>query len=210
MALLSATIKTIKRELPKGKISVSDFVRTVVEPCQNICPHKDWKRLLELDFQGELDKKADWLKNLFDKEPPKKKINGLWFQLSYPVLLVNNKEVVGLDMELFGSNTYDSDEPYSEWPCDIVYCASDEYRYLHSELLNNLYRIAYLPSGLKTNGEFPVAMAFGSYFVKSLINNMRVLPKKVHPNAGVAIGYDDSPITVLGELPQGKGVPPEK
>ena len=183
----------INREI-RGEASIDESMQRMIELCEDARSHHDWRQLRELPYNN-LSPLRQWIVRPFQDEPPAKDIKGLWFGLFNPVV---GGEAIA-DMYVCGSTRFDSEDPVHDWACDPQWWP--EARYSGSEILADIYRIAYQQDGLGNDAEYPLCLLYACLAVRGLLTPP---PDEIArlENVGVAVGYDSGTGINLGMIGQ--------
>lgn len=171
---------------------ISDSMDRLIDFCESSRPHYDWQRLRELPYDN-LSSLQQWIGRPFRREPPAMQITGLWFGLFNPVI---GGEPVA-DLYVCGSTRFNAQDETFDWACDPEWWP--ESRYARSDILADIYRIAYQEDGLGNDAEYALCTLYASLAVLRLLSP---LPDPFEPfeGVGVGVGYDGGDGQVLGVL----------
>ena len=173
--------KLVRRDLTLGAA-----MRELIDWCAKRRPHRDWQPLRDLDFAAELRRLRSWCHNVISEEPPDASITGIYFGLFNPTY----SSVTVADLYVAGGVVSDG-----EWIPAVRNHWWPERRYARSQLLAQLYRVAYRSArGLGNDAEYPLALGFAVLAAKQLAP---ALPRK---NVVIAAGFDSGDILTLGRL----------
>lgn len=183
--------EVISEELSAGR-RLSDSMGRLIDFCESGRPHSDWQRFRELPYDN-LSSLQQWIVRPFLREPPTEMINGLWFGLFNPVI---GGEPVA-DLYVCGSTHFDAKDETFDWACDPEWWP--EFRYARSEILAEIYRIAYQPDGLNNDAEYPLCTLYASLAVLKILSPVPE-PIAQFTGLGVGVGYDGGGGRLLGVL----------
>ncbi len=182
-------------DLAGRDIDPADAMQRLIDWCAAQRAHDDWKRLSSLDFAAELKRLERWLDNVLTTEPPASSVTGIFFGLFNPQYSDNEGTVADIYVAggIYGDNDWLSEVSQNWWP---------DGRYAHSQLLAQVYRIAYeSPSGLANDMEYPVVLGFGVFATKWLCQATKAkLFGRRSESFHVAVGFDSGDVLTLGEL----------
>ena len=105
--------------------------------CEEIAPecNSTWQRLRKLDFGKDTDDLMQWLRRLFEEEPPPTNVNGLWFGLYNPIL---DDGEPSCRLYVGGASAFDAGSDSNEWVCNLSWLPNG--RYAPSHVITELYR----------------------------------------------------------------------
>jgi hypothetical protein len=107
----------------------------VIDACEQSLPHPGWAAFRDLPFD-ELSAMREWLRKVFEQEPPRVRLAGLWFGLFHPSAGGGGAST---DIRVGGSTRFtDNGEldwaygleyrPVNSWACspvlDIIHCTA--------------------------------------------------------------------------------------
>jgi hypothetical protein len=191
---LAQTHTLIQREIDASR-AIGESLARVIDYCATIRPHPDWALLRRLPF-SDLYPVLEWLRRPFVEEPPTQLLRGLWFGLFNPIS--DSGETLA-DIYVSGSTRFDPDPRSNEWAVQPEWWP--ESRYAESEVLADVYRIAYRPDGLGNDAEYPLCLAYGALAVREALRSLpTALILGAVPSLGVAVGFDSGDFVLLGEL----------
>jgi len=192
--LLAATIRPI-----------SDCIREVIDLCAGDVPHPDWPLLAGIDFESDLERLANWIPGVFEKQEPPFPAAGLFANLCNPG---TPEGQIWADMGLMATAAYDSTDAECGWLWDSQRFYP-EAALANSAALRSIYGIAYgsfevahrPKDKLRNNAEWPLNLAYGALAVSRLLAGQtnRVLRSEV-PQIGVVVGFGDGDRIKIGEL----------
>ena len=190
-----AALARVVDEAVRREPTVGDVMNAVLSACENERPHSDWAELRRLAF-GDLKPLRSWIEKPFRLDPPPPDLAGLWFGLFNPEY---ERRKPTADLYVSGSNRFTDD------PCDNGWAVGPQWRpdgrYARSSILNEIYRIAYRPSGLGNDAEYPLCLAYGAAAVRDLLRDpgVRSLLQQDR-SVGVAVGFDGGDFIALGRV----------
>lgn len=182
-------------DLASRDMDVADAMRELIDWCSSKQPSDDWKRLRDLEFTAELGRLRTWLDDLLSEEPPNASASGIFFGLFNPQYDDDEGPVADIYIAggIYGDDDWLSAVKEHWWPNG---------RYARSQLLAQLYRIAYeSPSSVGNNAEYPLVLGFGALAAKHLCLALKL--KMVGERGGsrwIAVGFDSGDVLTLGQL----------
>jgi hypothetical protein len=174
--------------------TVAESMSTLIDRCAATRPHQDWSKLRDLPYNN-LSALATWLEQPFRFEPPRTKLEGLWFGMFNPYY---DDEPVA-DLYVCGSNRFDLDPMNFAWATGPLWWP--EHRYAHSEIMAAIYRIAYQEHGLGNDAEYSLCLGYGAFAIRDLLNALD--PSLILDCAGpvgVAVAFDSGDGILLGRM----------
>jgi len=182
-------------DLASRDTDVADAMRGLIDWCASHKPCDDWKRLRALDFTAELRRLRTWLDDVLSADPPNASVTGIYFGLFNPQYDDNEGPVADIYVAggIYGDDDWLSAVRQHWWPNG---------RYARSQLLAQIYRIAYeSPSSLGNSAEYPLALGFGVLAAKHLC--LAIKPKLLGERGGsrwITVGFDSGDVLTLGQL----------
>lgn len=183
------------------KRSIAESMESLIDLCEQARPHSDWDKLRALPY-ADLTTLTGWIQSPFQDEPPVRPLRGLWFGLFNPY-----SDGPVADIYLCGSERFIPD------PDDNLWAVGPDWRpkarYAESEILKEIYRIAYCQGGsaaerkgaLANGAEYPLCLGYGAFAVRELLTQLDaalILGKS--ESLGVAVGFDSGDFVLLGML----------
>jgi hypothetical protein len=147
----------------------------------------------------------------FREEPPDAPLKGLWFGLFNPC--PDGRTPVA-DLYVCGSDRFDPDPYDNSWAVGPNWWPDS--RYANSEVLAEVYRIAYRQretqaaqrEPLGNDAEYPLCLAYSAFAVQELLRQVESsLLLGPSDSLGVAVGFDSGDSVLLGTLTRGGLVP---
>jgi hypothetical protein len=182
-------------DLASRDIDVADAMRELIDWCSSHQPCDDWKRFRDLDFMAELGRLGTWLDDVLSAEPPKASVTGIYFGLFNPQY--DDDEGPVADIYVAGGIYGDDD-----WLSAVSQHWWANGRYARSQLLAQIYRIAYeSPSSLGNNAEYPLVLGFGVFAAKHLC--LSIKPRLLGGGGGsrwITVGFESGDVLTLGQL----------
>jgi hypothetical protein len=137
-----------------------------------------------------------WIRSAFSEEPPARPLRGLWFGLFNPVR--HDDEPVA-DIYVCGSERFEWNPIRNDWAVNPEWVP--ETADAGSEVLAEIYRIAYREGGLENDAEYPLCLGYGVFAVRDALT--RVEPSLIlgaSDSLGVVVGFDSGDWVLVGEL----------
>jgi len=156
---LTGMYGVIDRIIKSDVVSVAGGYGAVIDHCRRRHPHPQWDELAALDVDADCEALDGWFVDLLDNEPPPAEVTGIYFGLFNPTY----EDGPAADVYAAG-NRYDPDD--ADWACGPAWWP--ERRYAESDLLQDLYRIAYRPGGLGNDAEYPLCLAYAGLLLRDL------------------------------------------
>lgn len=182
--------------------TMGDGVRSVIETCARLRPHRDWSRFTALPIDSP-KATIDWLTRVLKSEPMPAATRGLWFGLYNPV----RDGAPVADMHVAGATDFDDSGETNDWAGEAAW---DPALDANSDVLAEIYRIAYGVNGLQNDAEYPVCLAYAGLAVREALKDRSVL--SLIPDTGpigVAVGFDGGDWINLGHVTRQGWVPRE-
>ncbi len=182
----------ILEELDRGR-PIKDSMSDLIDLCQTFIPHPDWFRFKSLDYD-ESTHMRDWITRPFREDPPSHPIRGLWFGLCNPC----RNRVSTADIYVCGSDRFGLTEEDEDWAVSPFW--RPEPSYACSNILAEIYRIAYQDGGLENEAEYPLCLGYGAFVVRELLR--RIDPEPIlgrSESIGVVVGFDSGDFVPLGD-----------
>lgn len=186
-------------------------MREVIDLCAAAQPHPDWARLRELDYAGDARRMRDWFDQALREEPPTEPVRGLYFALCHPM---TDEANLTADMELVGTRRFDPADRGMDWVYSRHYFPD---LYASSGAMHRLYGIAHgthefgvsVPGVLGNDAEYPVGLAFAVLATRAVLEGRTTggLPTDAD-RVGVAAGWADGDLLLIGEVTAAGFVPP--
>lgn len=179
--------------LLKNDKTIKENMEELISLCESILPHDDWKKLKVLNY-NDLSNVNDWLRIVFSYAPPSTKIAGLWFGIyeSY-----YDDSLPTTDIAVSGSSRFE--ENSNQWACGAEYIPEMRQN-ANSEILRFVHRIAYSKDNpLGINALYPLALGYGCFLIKELMNQLEPNMIKIENEIGVVVGFNDGDYIILGK-----------
>ena len=182
--------KTLIGAIAAGE-TIGQRMQVVIDECERQFPHADWERMRRIDFDADLPVLKGWMTAAVREGVVRAGDQGLWFGLFNPV---HDDNGATCDMVVASGPSYDGDD--LDWPCEID--LRDGVSYLHSRVLDAIYRIAYGGNaGLRNIAEYPLTLAYAAMAATTALVQ-RLLPAELAALRGAAAGFDDGDALFIG------------
>ncbi|MGD9644472.1 MAG: hypothetical protein AB7U73_02100 [Pirellulales bacterium] len=198
MSLDHKAIIELIKQLIASDISVGECMQRIIETCARDFPHPDWDKYTEIEYDEDVAALGSWIAGVFERQPAPFPIHGLWMGL---VQRVNQQGHVWADMYVAATSHYDPSDPEYAWLRKNPRHFPDN-AYAWSMSLCNIYAESYKSkTGLGIHAEWPLALAFGAFAVRSLLaDHTTQLVGSSAPRIGVVVGFDDGDLLKIGGL----------
>jgi hypothetical protein len=185
-------------EVADADTTMTERMLAVIEECSRQKPHPDWEFLAHIDFEADALGIQHWLSTAFDTLEQQQCVRGLWFGL---VNLSDGSNTTA-DVYLGGSPIFNGDD--IDWASEIA--AITERSYLNSEVLQDLYAMAYRDGAgaLGNDAEYPIALAYGAVAAIQTLRGDGLLAPSLASVKGAAAGFDSGDFLFLGTAAQGR------
>jgi hypothetical protein len=170
--------------------TIGQRMHSVIDECERQLPHADWKRMRQIDFDGDLPVLKGWLTYAWLGGAVRPGDQGLCF------VLFNTYTDDGsstYDMFVASRPSYDSES--DEWRRGI---ARDTVNYLDSVVLADICSLAHASkNGLGHRAEYPLALAYGAIAACTTLAH-EPLPLALGALRGAAAGFHDGDAFFIG------------
>jgi hypothetical protein len=193
----SEVFETIERLVASDR-TVGECMVEVIGICSRDLPHPGWSQLAQINFDEDVAALSAWIPGVFERQPAPFPIQGLWFGLCQRR---NERGQVWADMHVVAMSHYDPDDTEFGWLWKEPRHYPDN-AHACSLSLCKIYVESYKSTtGLGNDAEWPLALAFGAFAVRSLLRGQTVqLVGSPAPRVGVVVGFDDGDLVKVGEL----------
>ena len=175
----------------RNEPSVSRFMSLVIDECNVSLPSQEWDLFRTLDYDGESSALSAHVVDVITKEPPTIEIKGFWFGINNPVL--DSDKVISA-LYFSGSPEYDPSESNIDWAVNAKYFPNESY--FESQILADIYDIAYERSNLGNSAEWALCLAYGMKLAQIAMLKYRESYSGV--SVGYAVGFDSGDIINMG------------
>jgi len=179
----------------RDNISESDpsrYMCSIVRICIETMPNQQWEKYLNLDYSVEVNNLSSHVINVLDREPASFDENGVWFGINNPVQ-TNGKTSSGMYFSV--SSEFSVDEE-SDWASNAEHYP--EARDFNSEILRNIYSIAYEETDLGNKAEYVFCLAYGVQLARASMKKYK--EKKAKCKLGYAVGFDSGDLINFGRV----------
>lgn len=162
-------------------LGARDFMRSVVELCRFHAPVDGWDEFLTLPYEQELRRRSSFLLDVVAREAAPVPLVAFYVEIIYPG---RGGDVVA-DVVVAGADRY---EPHDErWLESVTYRPRDGMA--RSEVLASIYRTAYAPGGLGNAADYPLTLAWATYFARACCR--RYVAETGRGPVGLSVGFTD-------------------
>jgi len=145
-------------DLLENTVGAVEFMDAAIDLGESETGAAGWDAFRDLPYESELDRLASFFVDVVEKEPPATPLAGFFAEIAHPS---RGGETVA-DLWLGGSSRYEPD--VEEWFAHLDY--TPRAGRAQSEVLAQIYRIAYAPGGLGNAAEYTVALAWAAYLAR--------------------------------------------
>lgn len=191
-------LQTLLQSLGKGD-TVEEGMRSVIDACTRMRPHPDWNTFSEIDFRNEPNDLRTWILGISNDFPPNDRLAGLFFGLFTFHDETSDEELT--DLVLAGTTDYKPDDSTWVESTRELWDSWGPFE-AQSEVLRTICRRAYATDdALENDAEYPLCLAYSTLAVTHALSEVTVRSiSKTRDRLGVAVGFHDGDILILGEL----------